>query len=288
MTDSTTWPIDRLSPNPHNPRGQLHQSGLEELAASIRSQGILQPLLVTPSGMVVAGHRRLAAAKMAHLTAVPVIVRELSPTEQQEIMLVENLQRNDLTPVEEARAFQQLLDAGYTIAGLARRLGFNNQRINSRVLLLKLEPEVQELFHSGDLPITLSHALTTIKDPAKQRRIATLAVRRRLTSTQLQALIEASEPLRAPAPVPLHVLPPEEPGDKQVRSMSATRQESLEFLRAAPERTLTYEQLGRAFEKVCCSCGMGDTPEICASCPLAEMMAEVQQISVVARRQAAS
>jgi ParB family transcriptional regulator, chromosome partitioning protein len=289
-SEQAMWPINRLHRNPFNPRGALHENGLVELADSIREQGILQSLLITPKGMVVAGHRRLEAAKLAGLTEVPVTVRDLSAKQQQEIMLVENLQRHDLTPLEEGRAFQRLLDAGYTSSELARRLGFNTQRVHTRVLLLKLDPDVQEFFHTGDLPIGLSAALARVKDPAKQRRIATLAVRRRLTSPQLQALIEASESVRAPAPTPtpIRVLPPEDADHDEPGKLSSTRQDSLDFLRGSPTRTLTFEQLGNVFEKVCCSCGMGDTPDICAACPLAEMMGELRQLGAVAIRQAAS
>jgi ParB family transcriptional regulator, chromosome partitioning protein len=88
-------PILSLRPNPLNPRGELDPAGLDELADSIRAQGVLQPLLVTPGGVVVAGHRRLAAARQAGLTEVPVMVRDPDRAQQQEIMLVENLQRQD-------------------------------------------------------------------------------------------------------------------------------------------------------------------------------------------------
>src|SRR6266702_8178692 len=93
-------PIDPLRPNQLNPRGELHSAGLEELADSIRAQGVLQPLLVTPGGVVVAGHRRLAAARLAGLSDVPVVIRDLDAVQQQEIMLAENLQRQDLSAVE--------------------------------------------------------------------------------------------------------------------------------------------------------------------------------------------
>jgi len=99
-SSTETRPVNDLRPNPLNPRGELHVAGLDELADSIRAQGVLQPLLVTPGGVVVAGHRRLAAARMAGLSEVPVVVRDLDAVQQQEIMLVENLQRQDLSAVE--------------------------------------------------------------------------------------------------------------------------------------------------------------------------------------------
>jgi ParB family chromosome partitioning protein len=116
-------PIDALRPNALNPRGDLHPAGLEELADSIRAQGVLQPLLVTPGGEVVAGHRRLAAARLAGLSEVPVIVRDLDGVQQQEIMLVENLQRQDLSCVEEARAYRRLPHHGPDRASYWRTFG---------------------------------------------------------------------------------------------------------------------------------------------------------------------
>src|SRR6266702_341893 len=136
VPSTDTRPVASLRPNPLNPRGELQTAGLEELAESIRSQGVLQPLLVTPMGVVVAGHRRLAAARLAGLSEVPVIVRDLDALQAQEIMLVENLQRHEITGLEEARAYRRLLDSGYTTVQLARRVGVPSARINARLVLL--------------------------------------------------------------------------------------------------------------------------------------------------------
>ncbi|MBV9326513.1 MAG: ParB/RepB/Spo0J family partition protein [Chloroflexi bacterium] len=157
--------VASLRPNPLNPRGDVDASGLDELAESISTQGVLQPLLVTPDGVVVAGHRRLAAARMACLEEVPVVVRDLDPVQQQEIMLVENLQRQELSPVEEARAYRRLLEGGHTLAQLARRIGAPAARINARLVLLKLDDQVQWMFHRGDLPLTLAPVLAKLADP---------------------------------------------------------------------------------------------------------------------------
>src|SRR5712691_817921 len=100
LSSTESRPIVSLRANPLNPRGELHTAGLDELAESIHAQGVLQPLLITPLGVVVAGHRRLAAARQAGLSDVPVVVRDLNQVQQQEIMLVENLQRQDLCAVE--------------------------------------------------------------------------------------------------------------------------------------------------------------------------------------------
>src|SRR6266542_1869228 len=119
-TGALRWPTTSLRPNPLNPRRRLDTADIDQLAASIVAHaahgGILQPLLITPDGTVVAGHRRLAAARRVGLADVPVIVRALSAIAQIEIQLTENLQRSDLSPIEEARAYSHLLDAGGTVA----------------------------------------------------------------------------------------------------------------------------------------------------------------------------
>src|SRR6266581_3409769 len=168
IPSTETRPVNDLRPNPLNPRGELHVAGLDELADSIRAQGVLQPLLVTPGGVVVAGHRRLAAARLAGLSEVPVVVRDLDAVQQQEIMLVENLQRQDLSAVEEARAYRRLLDDGHTTAQLARRVGVPAARINGRLVLLRLDEQVQWMFHRADLPLTLAPVLCKVTDPLRQ------------------------------------------------------------------------------------------------------------------------
>lgn len=286
--DSTksTWSVSRLRPNPLNPRQILKENGIEELAASIRSQGVLQPLLVTPEGIVVAGHRRLEAARRAGLDVVPVVIRELSVEEQQEVMLVENLQRDDLSPLEEGIAFRRLLESNkYAIADLARRLGYNSQRIQSRLVLTKLDREVQQLFHAGDLPLTLAPILVQVQDTQRQRRLATLALRRRLTVSQLEKMADAgfvqlnAKPRKFWEPPVGDLLDPEKkPTAATVAApeLSANRQKSLDFLRAKNGHAIAFGELADAFERVCCSCGMDDLPDICGQCPLAEFMGFVE------------
>jgi ParB/RepB/Spo0J family partition protein len=170
--EATRWPLRELRPNPMNPRGGFDPIGIDELAASIAAHaeqgGILQPLLVTPDGTVVAGHRRLAAARRAGLVHVPVIVRALSPVEQLELQLVENLQRADLTPVEEARAYQQLLAAGVTLASIARSVGVPAGRVRERVALLELDGRVQECVHRGEVSMRVALLLVPLRDHTRQ------------------------------------------------------------------------------------------------------------------------
>jgi ParB family chromosome partitioning protein len=265
------WPVTRLRPNPLNPRTELQTTGLDELAASIRAQGVLQPLLVTPQGLVVAGHRRLAAARLAGLEVVPVLVRDLDPVRQQEIMLVENLQRAELTPVAEARAFRRLLDAGHTTAELARRLGVTTSRINSRLLLLKLDPHVQWMFDRGDLPLTLAPVLLRVSEPARQRQIATSAARRQLTVPELERIVERGAGALQ-APPPKATLPADAPARD---GLSPSRLAALQRLEARAGTQVSLGDLAFLFKSVCCACGMEDLPAYCTGCPMLDLVERV-------------
>jgi ParB family chromosome partitioning protein len=264
-------PIAELRPNPLNPRGDVDDSGLEELAESIRAQGVLQPLLVTPGGVVVAGHRRLAAARMAGLDEVPVVIRDLDRIQQQEIMLVENLQRQDLSPVEEARAYRQLLDAGHTTAQLARRIGAPAARINARLVLLKLDEQVQWMFHRGDLPLTLAAVLLKVADPIRQRQVATMAARRQLTVPEIERIVDRGAGALKTAPPPSS-LPPDDP-DKQ--GLSPTRVVALQNLAAHAATSLSVGELGDLFRDTCCACGAEDLPTYCSACPMLDLVNRV-------------
>src|SRR5215831_16678747 len=227
-------PILSLRPNPLNPRGELDPAGLDELADSIRAQGVLQPLLVTPGGVVVAGHRRLAAARQARLTEVPVMVRDLDRAQQQEIMLVENLQRQDLSPVEEARGYRRILDEGHATAQLARRIGVPAARINARLVLLKLDEQVQWMFHRGDLPLTLAPVLLRVHEPSRQRQIASRAARRQLTIPEIERIVDRG--LGAlQAPPPPSRLPPDE---REKEGLSPSRVAALDNLARHAEAPL--------------------------------------------------
>jgi ParB family chromosome partitioning protein len=221
------------------------------IVAHLAQGGILQPLLVTPDGTVVAGHRRLAAARRVGLADVPVIVRSLSPIEQLEVQLTENLQRSDLTAIEEARAYGRLLDAGATQASIARTVGVPASRIRERLGLLDLDARVQERVHRGELPMRVALLLVPLRDPARQRRLAGIAVRRRLTVAQMRRLIETALAL-PPPPAPATSLPPDE--EPSGGGLSQTRLEALEALRAQAEQSITFGQLAALAESECCAC----------------------------------
>lgn len=147
----TDMPIDQLVENPDNPRKQI--GDVTDLAASIREQGIKQPLTVTPAGNVdidgretyriVIGHRRYTAAKKAGLTTVPVIIEQMTRRQEREVMLVENCQRSDLTPLEEADAYQGILDLGASVEEAARKTGRSNQFVRDRVKIARIPASVR-------------------------------------------------------------------------------------------------------------------------------------------------
>ena len=182
-------PIDRLRPNPHQPRYHFDQESLEELAASIRLHGVLQPLLVSEDPpnryLLVTGERRWRAARLAGLTTVPAVIREHIEGEQQlELALVENLQRRDLTPLEESRAFEQLrAGLGLSQQEIADRVGMDRSTVANSLRLLRLPPEVQEMVERGELSAGHGRALLAFTDDAQRcewarRTIATgLSVR---------------------------------------------------------------------------------------------------------------
>src|SRR6266542_3548109 len=267
-TDALRWPTESLRANPLNPRGRLDPADIDQLAVSIVAHaahgGILQPLLITPDGTVVAGHRRLAAARRVGLADVPVIVRALSAIAQIEIQLTENLQRSDLSPIEEARAYSHLLDAGATLASIARAVGVPASRVRDRLALLDLDVSVQERVHHGELPLRVGLLLVPLRDQARQRQLASLAVRRRLTAAHVRRLVEAALAL-PPTPAPVAPLPSDD--EPNGGGLSLTRLETLEALRTQPDRPITFGQLATLVESTCCACGLASAPTICAECP---------------------
>jgi len=171
--------IDRISPNPFQPRLRLDEKAIEGLAASIREHGVLQPVLVRPHEngyQLVAGERRLAAAQRAGLLKIPASVRDIPENRVLELALIENIQREQLNPIEEAQAFQNLLETlGVTQEEMASRLGKDRSTIANALRLLKLPPAVQLLVADGSLSPGHARALLASNLPAaelvKQARI---------------------------------------------------------------------------------------------------------------------
>ncbi|WP_448594850.1 ParB/RepB/Spo0J family partition protein [Thermoflexus hugenholtzii] len=171
-------PIEAIAPNPHQPRRQIDEAELEELAQSIREHGLLQPLIVTqtqadpPRYTLIAGERRWRAAQRAGLTTVPVVVREVAPQQMLELALVENLQRADLNPIEEAQAYRYLIEQfGLTHEEVARRVGRSRATITNALRLLQLPPSIQAHLMEGRITEGHARALLMLPHPAQQEMV---------------------------------------------------------------------------------------------------------------------
>lgn len=186
-------PTESIEPNPNQPRSHFDQEGIDELAASMRELGVLQPLLVrtTEDGYVlIAGERRLRAARRAGLDRVPVVVRETEGAGTLEEALVENLHREDLNPLEEAAAYQRLIEEfGYTQDRIADRVGRSRSGVANLLRLFQLTPAVQKLVGDGLISAGQAKVLLSHPDRSYQEALARRAVSESLTVRQLEELI---------------------------------------------------------------------------------------------------
>ena len=205
--------VTEIDRNPAQPRKDFDEASLQALADSIREAGVLQPLLVVEDKgryRIVAGERRFRAARMAGLDAVPCIVRDLSPREQMEAALIENLQREDLNPIEEASAIRQLMDAcHYTQEQAAKRLGKSRPAVANALRLLTLPSIVQDEVTAGRLSAGHARVLAGVEGEKKQIALAELAVLEGLSVRALEKLAaKPEEPPREkkpPRPLPLEL-----------------------------------------------------------------------------------
>ncbi|MEL6921628.1 MAG: ParB/RepB/Spo0J family partition protein [Pseudomonadota bacterium] len=177
-------PIEKIKPNPNQPRRRFEEGPLDDLVASIKEKGVLQPLIVRPTGddyEIVAGERRWRAAQKAQLHSLPVLVRAFSDTEVLEVAIIENIQRADLNPIEEAAGYKQLMDRfGHTQDKMAEALGKSRSHIANLLRLLHLPEPVQQFVVDGTLSAGHARALITAEDPlalAKQVIAGGLSVR---------------------------------------------------------------------------------------------------------------
>jgi ParB family transcriptional regulator, chromosome partitioning protein len=183
--------VDAIVPNPKQPRDRFDQQSLDELAESIRQHGLLQPLLVSQQEdgyALIAGERRWRAAQAAGLATVPALVREVTPREQLELALVENLQRQDLNPLESAGAYQQLIqDHGLTQDDVAQRVGKNRSTIANTLRLLRLPREALEALNGGLISEGHARALLLCPDAAQQRDLLASVIHDGLSVRQTEA-----------------------------------------------------------------------------------------------------
>ncbi|WP_203363990.1 ParB/RepB/Spo0J family partition protein [Bacillus sp. REN10] len=186
--------LKELRPNPYQPRKIFNEEAIEELKASIIEHGILQPIIVRQSIKgyeIVVGERRFRAAKAANLEKVPVVVRKLSDQQMMEMALLENLQREDLTTIEEATAYQTLMERlDFTQEQLAQRMGKSRSHIANYVRLLTLPEKVQQYIMDGKLSMGHGRALVGLKNKEKITQVAEQTVKEHLNVRQLEKMIQ--------------------------------------------------------------------------------------------------
>ena len=186
-------PVDAIAANPRQPRKRFGEEGLGSLTASIREQGVLSPLILRRGRdgyELVAGERRLRAARLAGLTSVPAIVRDVADAQALELALVENIQREDLNAVEEAEAYRRLLDDfGETQDGIARRVGRDRSTISNALRLLRLPQRILDDITAGTLTEGHARALLALEDEADQLRVRDMITKGRLSVRQAEALV---------------------------------------------------------------------------------------------------
>lgn len=187
--------ISMIEPNQEQPRKEFNQEQLEELAESIRNYGVLQPIMVQKKGdlyEIIAGERRWRAAKMAGLKEVPVIIRDFDRQKKMEISLIENVQRSDLNPIEEAMAYRQLIEEfGLKQEEIAERVSKNRATIANSLRLLKLDPRVQELLTQGVISNGHARALLAIEELEQQYGAAELIVKNGLSVREVEKLVKS-------------------------------------------------------------------------------------------------
>jgi len=201
-------PLQTIRPNPHQPRRFFDQDGLEELSASISQIGVLQPILVRPADggyELIAGERRWRAAGIAGLEVIPAIVRTTDDMSSMEQALVENLHRADLTPLEEAAAYHQLIDDfGFTHEQVAERVGKSRSAISNALRLMGLPNEIQQFVNDGRLSARHARTLLSVDDRDAQVEFANTVVEQELTVRELETLISPEKtsepPVRTPEP----------------------------------------------------------------------------------------
>jgi ParB family chromosome partitioning protein len=219
--------LDLLSPNPLQPRTTMNDVKLEELAQSIRTNGVIQPIVVRRAGAryeIVAGERRWRAAQQAGLLKVPVAIRDVPDDKLLEVALIENIQRDDLNPIEEAQAYRRMRDDLHMQQdAIASAVGKDRATVANYLRLLRLPSEVRADLVNGALSMGHARAVLALDDEEAQRRVAREAVARGLSVRETEALVrrEASPP--APTAAPPRIDPNTRAAEEQLKVALGTR-----------------------------------------------------------------
>ena len=250
-------PISAIERNPYQPRQGLEHASLEDLSASVAEHGVLQPILVTQTATgyrLIAGERRLRAAEMAGLDRIPAIVRTATESEQLAWALIENLQRADLNSMEEARAFQRLIEEfGLTHDEVAHRVGRARPTVTNTLRLLELAPAVQEAIENRLVTEGHGRALGGVADHQLQQDLLRVVIAKSLSVRQTEELVRRSRALREASPgTQKQVVPDVERLERGFREALATKV-SLSASRKGGRITIEYyneEDLERIYERV--------------------------------------
>jgi ParB family chromosome partitioning protein len=250
-------PLSRVVPNPYQPRRHMDDAGLQELAASIREHGVLQPVLVTETldgYQLIAGERRVRASRLAGLERIPALVRQLADRDQLEVALVENVQRSDLDPIDEATAYRQLIDEfGLTQERVAERVGKARATVANTLRLLDLHPDVQAAIGDGRLTEGHGRALGGLPVEAQARVLGTV-LGQELSVRQAEELVRrVREPrVRSVPAAPPRLDPDLELVETTLRERLGTKV-SLSRSRKGGRIVIEYysdEELGRLYERL--------------------------------------
>ncbi|MBA3689548.1 MAG: ParB/RepB/Spo0J family partition protein [Chloroflexi bacterium] len=188
-------PTNRILPNPAQPRLSYEEESLVELADSIREHGVLQPILVRPVGSqfeLIAGERRWRASRMAQRDSIPAIVVEFDDETALEVSIIENLQREDVSPLEEAAMFRKMTDLGYSLRQLAQKIGKDKGYVENRIRLAEAPPEIRELVSLRKDTLSHAYELMKVRDERTRRRLAKKVAAGELSLSRLRALTGGS------------------------------------------------------------------------------------------------
>jgi ParB family transcriptional regulator, chromosome partitioning protein len=253
---ATEIQLDRIATNPYQPRGSVDGAELEALAASIAEHGVLQPILVTETlegYQLVAGERRVRAARLAGLARIPAVVRQLAEQHHLELALVENIQRTDLGPLDEAGAFRRLIDEfGLTQEQVARKVGRARSTIANSLRLLELDPAVQAAIADGRISEGHARAIAGLDGPGQVGLLETV-IARGISVRQTEELVRRlSEPKAVPAGTARPADPDAERVEEDLRRALGTKV-SLTRTRRGGRIVIEFysdEELGRLYDRL--------------------------------------
>lgn len=238
--------VKNLRPNPYQPRTVFDPEKLRELVESVKHSGVIQPLIVRKKGRqyeIVAGERRWRAAKEAGLSKVPVVIRDYDDATMMEVALVENMQRSDLDPLEEAKGIQNMMDAlGLTQEEAAKKLGKSRVAVTNALRLLKLPPAVQELVSAGKLTAGQARPLLGLPQAAQMEKVATQAVEGGWSARILEEVVKAvkeGKPYHIYMETEKNLIEPEKPSRKGKKKKADAAADDVD-VKAFQEQLIQY------------------------------------------------